>query len=376
MYDINRAWDEEFAVTSQSIAKYREIAKQQEEERRRKQQEQQRKQAQTHVPLSPPSQAGTPSRSDAPKQYQAPARQPVSALKQPERKPVQNTGIPYKPERFDYKSVTTQNQNPFFLTGKNRNAMLNTKASKVSLKAINGKPYDSFLDGLMGEDDQYSRRGGLGIEKDGKVVAAPGTTDADKHLVKLKYLKANDSQNREYYQNLSKQIRADHPQHTVREDEPLSIFEIVENPWELQGNQLSPTQQIHHSAAETVERLDTMRAASPAQETKLADDQGQLNTSPEALQSAMPKVGIEKKDAGSAAIRKLTARQRLHEILARQYPENQPVSLTDMADSHGNLYSTHAVCLGTKYKVEISGQAGERSAGSCGKPQGRYQNCR
>ena len=101
MYDINRAWDEEFAVTSQSIAKYREIAKQQ---------EQQRKQAQTHVPLSPPSQAGTPSRSDAPKQYQAPARQPVSALKQPERKPVQNTGIPYKPERFDYKSVTTQNQ--------------------------------------------------------------------------------------------------------------------------------------------------------------------------------------------------------------------------------------------------------------------------
>ena len=142
MYDINRAWDEEFAVTSQSIAKYREIAKQQEEERRRKQQEQQRKQAQTHA-------------------------------------------------RYLRRARPARQAGPMLSS--------NTK-----------------------------RRGGLGIEKDGKVVAAPGTTDADKHLVKLKYLKANDSQNREYYQNLSKQIRADHPQHTVREEEVLGAIFVKE----------------------------------------------------------------------------------------------------------------------------------------------------
>ena len=237
MKDLAKAWEQEQADTS--VSRRNQLAAQKQEEARRRKEEQQR-QAEERK-----RQAEERRRQQEEQRRQQEAQKKQMEINKRMAEPFAMANANMQTARANGKTVPPLQKSsafPFEQKAPARSAAHKAgipkpaviPAQKSSLKAINGKPYDSFLDGFMGGSYQYSRRGGLGIGKQGEVVSAPGTSKADQELLTLKYLEKYDRENRSRWEAQAERIRAQNPDHTVKKEEPLSAFEIVDKPWLLE----------------------------------------------------------------------------------------------------------------------------------------------
>ena len=113
-----------------------------------------------------------------------------------------------------------------------------------NLLAINGAPYDSFLDGLYG-GGQYgvSKAGSIGIDNQGNVYSRKGVSDADRRLLQLKYKKEHDPKNKNIYEVEERRLRRQYPNSIVSADKPLSEYMILDNPYQT-ISQINPTSKL------------------------------------------------------------------------------------------------------------------------------------
>ena len=102
--------------------------------------------------------------------------------------------------------------------------------------AINGLPYDGFLDGLYnGGEYGVSKAGSIGIDQQGNVFSRKGVSEADRRLLQLKYKKEYDPKNRVIYETEERRLRRQNPNSIVTADSPLSDYMIADNPYQMFG---------------------------------------------------------------------------------------------------------------------------------------------
>lgn len=128
----------------------------------------------------------------------------------------------------------------------------------MKIKSINGNDYEEFLDGFFGGGEYgVSRNGKIGFDSDGNVFARKGVSETDKQLVGLKIQEQKDPMNADTYKMQAAALRKQNPSYTVREDAPLSDFEILKNPQkELQAS--APVQYV--SGKPTQAQLEAFKA--------------------------------------------------------------------------------------------------------------------
>ncbi len=128
----------------------------------------------------------------------------------------------------------------------------------MKIKSINGNDYEEFLDGFFGGGEYgVSRNGKIGFDSQGNVFARKGVSDTDKQLVGLKIQEQKDPMNADTYKRQAAALRKQNPTYTVREDAPLSDFEILKNP----QKELSTSKPIQYvSGKPTQQQLEEIKA--------------------------------------------------------------------------------------------------------------------
>lgn len=128
----------------------------------------------------------------------------------------------------------------------------------MKIKAINGNDYEEFLDGFFGGGEYgVSRNGKIGFDSHGNVFARNGVSATDKQLVGLKIQEQKDPMNADTYKWQAAALRKQNPSYTVREDAPLSDFEILKNP----QKELSTSSPIQYASSNpTQQQLEEIKA--------------------------------------------------------------------------------------------------------------------